>query len=88
MRILLVSMAQVLGIVRVGARTQFIQLVRSAYTSSGAVVNRPVRPYGLFPGLLGVGTVIVPMLYIGGRIAMQVASTLEEYELVIPDDDD
>jgi hypothetical protein len=42
----------------------------------------------VFPGLIGVGVVVTPMLYIGARIAMEVAAVLEEYELVIPDDDD
>lgn len=78
-------------VVRAAAARRFVQQIRqesSAYTVSGACRERPVRPYGLFPGLIGVGVVIAPMLYIGARIAMQVASVLEEYELVIPDDDD
>ncbi|XP_028841751.1 essential MCU regulator, mitochondrial [Denticeps clupeoides] len=54
-------------------------------TSSGAVLPKP--PKTSF-GLVRIGVVVVPFLYVGTLISKNFAALLEEHDIFVPEDDD
>ncbi|KAM9780176.1 essential MCU regulator, mitochondrial [Neosynchiropus ocellatus] len=59
---------------------------RSAvFTSSGAVLPKPKKtPFGV----IRIGLVVVPFLYVGTQISKNFAALLEEHDIFVPEDDD
>lgn len=55
-------------------------------TSTGALLPKPKLAYNL--GILRVFLVSTPFIYAGAMAAKFMASSLEEFDLFVPDDDD
>lgn len=60
---------------------------RTAVTAaSGALLSKPVKHYSF--GLARLILVIAPLVYGGTELGRIFATSLEEYDLFVPDDDD
>lgn len=55
-------------------------------TESGGVVEEPMKHYRL--GLIRLGLVMGPFLYLGYWMGGQFAELIERYEIYVPDDED
>lgn len=54
-------------------------------SSSGAMLPKPKKtPFGL----IRIGLVVVPFLYVGTQISKNFAALLEEHDIFVPEDDD
>ncbi|XP_041851517.1 essential MCU regulator, mitochondrial-like [Melanotaenia boesemani] len=73
-----------LGLANVPGRT--VAPCRTAVsTSSGAILPKPKKtPFGL----IRIGLVVVPFLYVGTQISKNFAALLEEHDIFVPEDDD
>uniref|UniRef100_A0A3Q0TCN7 Essential MCU regulator, mitochondrial n=1 Tax=Amphilophus citrinellus TaxID=61819 RepID=A0A3Q0TCN7_AMPCI len=57
----------------------------SVCSSSGAMLPKPKKtPFGL----IRIGLVVVPFLYVGTQISKNFAALLEEHDIFVPEDDD
>ena len=67
-------------------QTSLVAYNVSSTTSTGAVLPKPKLAYSL--GILRVLVVSTPFIYAGAMAAKFMASSLEEFDLFVPDDDD
>ncbi|XP_034568111.1 essential MCU regulator, mitochondrial-like [Notolabrus celidotus] len=54
-------------------------------TSSGGILPKPKK---VSFGLIRIGLVVVPFLYVGTQISKSFAALLEEHDIFVPEDDD